>query len=176
LHDNLCDYFICGLCSQHVKQKLLSPIFTFQECKAITQEAAHKDSHGGEAGASGGVNEMKCDNRKSRGRFQKRGKGHARDGKSGQPTGDNKQDNCRYKGTECFKFHKTGHLQSKCPHRKPSPKPWKEREHVRLAEGSEELGASDSEDCFRTSIFISESESHDSKISAPAVKVPDCVD
>ena len=59
--------------------------------EAITQEAARKDvkdiadSHGGEASASGdsrGVNEVTRDNRKSRGRFSKRGKGHARSGAS----------------------------------------------------------------------------------------------
>ena len=52
LNDNR---FICGLRSQHVKQKLLSKNFTFQEVvnEAIAQEAARKDvkdiadSHGG---------------------------------------------------------------------------------------------------------------------------------
>ena len=45
LNDNLRDCFICGLRSQHVKQKLLSKNFTFQEAvnEAIVQEAAHKD-------------------------------------------------------------------------------------------------------------------------------------
>ena len=94
--------------------------------EAIAQEAARKDvkdiadSYGGETSASGdsrGVNEVTRVNRKSRGRFLKRGKGHARDGKSGQPAGDKKrcfrcgltnhtQDNCRYKGAECFKCAK----------------------------------------------------------------------
>ena len=89
LNDNR---FICGLRSQHVKQKLLSKKFTFQEAvnEAITQEAASKgvkdiaDAHGGETSATGdrgGVNDMTRDNRKSGGRFSKRGKGHARDGK-----------------------------------------------------------------------------------------------
>ena len=92
LNDNLRDRFICGLRSQHVKQKLLSKNFTFQEAvnEAIAQEAARKDvkdiadSHGGEtsaSGDSGGVNDVTRDNRKSRGHFSKRGKGHARDGK-----------------------------------------------------------------------------------------------
>jgi len=134
VNDNLRDRFICGLCSQHVKQKLLSRNFTFQEAvnEAIAQEAARKDvkriaySHGEETSAcgdSGGVNEVTCDNRKSRGRFSKQGKGHARDGKSGQFAGDKKrcfrcglmnhtQDNYRHNGAECFKCHKTGHLQS----------------------------------------------------------------
>jgi len=48
--------FICGLRSQHVKQKLLSRTFTFQEAvnEVIAQEAARKDvkdiadSHGPE--------------------------------------------------------------------------------------------------------------------------------
>ena len=92
LNDNLRDRFICGLRSQHVKQKLLSKNFTFQEAvnEAIAQEAARKDvkdiadSHGGEtsaSGDSGGVNDVTRDNRKPRGRFSKRGKGHASDGK-----------------------------------------------------------------------------------------------
>ena len=194
LNDNLRDRFICGLRSQHVKQKLLSKNFTFQEAvnEAIAQEAARKDvkniadSHGGEtsaSGDSGGVNDVTRDNRKSRGRFSKRGKGHARDGKSGQSAGDKKrcfrcgltnhtQDNCRYKGAECFKCHKTGQLQSECPNGKSSPKPKKDRQHVRLAEDFKELETSDTEDGFRASIFSLESESEDLKISAPAVKVP----
>ena len=194
LNDNLGDRFICGLRSQHVKQKLLSKNFTFQEAvnEAIAQEAASKDvkdiadSHGGEtsaSGDSGGVNDVTRDNRKSRGRFSKRGKGHARDGKSGQSAGDKKrcfrcgltnhtQNNCRYKGAECFKCHKTGHLQSECPNGKSSPKPKKDRQHVRLAEDFKELETSDSEDGFRASTFSLESESEDLKISAPAVKVP----
>ena len=82
LNDNLRDRFICGLRSQHVKQKLLSRNFTFQEAvnEAIAKEAARKDvkdivdSHGGETSASGdtgGVNEVTHDNRKSRFRFMK---------------------------------------------------------------------------------------------------------
>ena len=86
--------------------------------KAIAGEVAGKDgkdiaaSYEGETSASGdsrGVNEVTRVNRKSRGRFLKRGKGHARDGKSGQPAGDKKRcfrlgltnhtlDNCRYEG------------------------------------------------------------------------------
>ena len=126
---------------------------------------------------------MTRDNRKSRGRFSKQGKGHARDGKAGQSAGDKKrrfrcgltnhtQDNCRYKGAECFKCHKTGHLQIECPNAKCSPKPKKDRQHVRLAEDCKELETSDSEDGFRASIFSLESESQYLKISAPAVKVP----
>ena len=125
--------------------------------EAIAQEAVLnkevKDiaaSYGGETSASGdsrGVNEVTRVNRKSRGRFLKRGKAHARDGKSGQPVGDKKRcfyfgltnhtlDNCRYKGAECYKCHKTGHLQSECPSEKRSPKPKKDRPHVGLAEDS----------------------------------------
>ena len=98
--------------------------------EAIAQDAARKDvkdiadSHGRENSASGdsrGVNEVRCDNRKSRSRFSKRGKGHARDGKRGQASGDKKRcfrcgltnhtkDNCRYKGAECFMCLKTVHL------------------------------------------------------------------
>ena len=68
--------------------------------EAIAQGAARKDvkdiadSHWRETSASGdsrGVNEVVCDNRKSRGRFSKRGKGHAKDGKSGQAAGDKKR-------------------------------------------------------------------------------------
>ena len=153
---------LCGLRSQHVKQKLLTRNLTFQETvsEEIAQEAARKDlkdiadSHWGETSASGdseGVNEVTRDNRKSRGGFSKGGKGHARDGKSGQSAGDKKrcfrcglanyaQDSCRYKSAECFKCHKTGYLQSEYPNGKSSPKPKKDRQHVRLAEDSEELG------------------------------------
>ena len=121
LNDNLRDRFICGLRSQHVKQKLLSKNFTFQEAvnEAIAQEAARKDvkdiadSHGGETSASV----------------------------------------CRYKGAECFKCHKTGHLQSECPNGKFSPKPKKDRQHVRLAEDFNELETRDSEDGFHASMF-----------------------
>ena len=92
LNDNLRDRFICGLRSQHIKQKLLSRNFTFQEAvsEAIAPEAASKDvkdivdSHVGKTSASGdsrSVNKVTRDNRKSRGRFSKREKGHARDGK-----------------------------------------------------------------------------------------------
>ena len=172
----------------------MSRNLTFQEAvsEAIAQEAARKDvkniadSHGGEASAcgdSGGVNVVTRDNRKSRGRFSKRGIGHARDEKSGHPAGDKKrcfrcgltnhtQDNCRYKGAECFKYHKTGHLQSECPNGKCSPKPKKDRQYVRLAEDFEKLETSDSEDGLHASIFTLESKSQDLKISAPAVKVP----
>jgi len=64
------------------------------------------------------------------------------------------------------------HLQSECPNVKFPPKPKKDRQHVRLAADSEELGPSDSEDGFHASIFTLDSESQDLKISAPAVKVP----
>ena len=58
--------------------------------EAIAQEATRKDvkdiadSHGGKTSVSsdsGGVNEVTHDNRKSRGRFSKQGKGHERDKK-----------------------------------------------------------------------------------------------
>ena len=52
------------------------------------------------------------------------------------------------------------------------PKPKKDRQHVCLAEDSEELGASDSEDGFHASIFTVESKTHHLKIPAPAVKFP----
>ena len=168
--------------------------FTFQEAvnEAITQEAARKDvkdvadSNGGEtsaSGDSGGVNNVTHDNRKPCGCFSKQGKGHARDRKSGQSARDKKrcfcggltnhtQDNCRYKGAECFKCHKTGHLQSECLDGKSSPKPKKDSQHVRLTEDFKEPETSDSEDGFRWSFFSIESESQDYKISAPAVKVP----
>ena len=82
------------------------------------------------------------------------------------------QDNCRYKGAECFKYYKTGHLQSECPNGKSSSKPKKDRQHVHLAEDFKELETSDSEDGFHASIFSLESESQDLKISSPAVEVP----
>ena len=63
-------------------------------------------------------------------------------------------------------------MQSECPNGKFSPKPKKDRQHVRLAEDFKELETSDSEDGFRASIFSLESEPQDLKISAPAVKVP----
>ena len=138
--------------------------------EAIAQEAARKDvkdiadSHGGETSA-------------------KRGTFHPRDGKSGQSAGDKKRcfrcgltnhtpDNCRYKGAECFKCHKTGHLQSECLNGKSSPKPRKDRQHIRLSADFKELETSDSEDGFHASIFSLESESQDLKISSPAVEVP----
>ena len=93
MNDNLRDRFICGLRSQHDKQKLLSSNFTFQEAvsEAIAQGAARKvvkdiaASYGGETSASGEsrrVNEVTRVNRKSRGRFSRRAKDHARDEKS----------------------------------------------------------------------------------------------
>ena len=63
-------------------------------------------------------------------------------------------------------------MQSECPSEKRSPKPKKDRQHVRLAEDSEELGTSDSEDGFHASIFTLESKTQHLKISAPAVKDP----
>ena len=107
---NLRDRFIYGLRS-HVKQKLLSKNSTFQEAvnEAIAQEAACKDvkdiadSHGGETSARGdrgGVNDVTRDNRKSRGCFTKRGKGHARDVKSGLSAGGKKR---------CFRCGLTNH-------------------------------------------------------------------
>ena len=63
-------------------------------------------------------------------------------------------------------------MQSECPNGKCSPKKKKDRQHVRLAEDSEELGASDSEDGFHASILTFKSKSQDLKISIPAVKVP----
>ena len=187
LNDNLSDHFICGLHSQHVKQKLLSKNFTFQEAvnEAIAQEAARKDvkdiagSYEGETSASGnssGVNDVMLENRKSHGRFSKRGKGYARGGKSDQSTEDKKgcfrcgltndtQDNCIY-------CHKTDHLQSRCHNGKSSPKRKKDRQHVRLAEDFKELETSYSEDGFCASIFSLEFESQDLKLSAPTVKVP----
>ena len=52
------------------------------------------------------------------------------------------------------------------------PKPKKDRQHVRLAEDSEELRASNSEDGFHASTFTVESKTHHLEISAPAVKFP----
>ena len=63
-------------------------------------------------------------------------------------------------------------MQSECPNGKFSPKPKKDRQHVRLSEDFKELETSDSEDGFYPSILSLESESQDLKISAPAVKVP----
>ncbi|XP_044167480.1 uncharacterized protein C683.02c-like [Acropora millepora] len=125
---------------------------------------------GGETSASGEsrrVNKVTRVNRKSRGRFSRRAKDHARDEKSSQLVRDKKRclrcgltnhthDNCRYKGAECFKCHKTGRLQSECLSEKRSPKPKKHRQHVRLAKDSEKLGRSDSEDGFHAPIFTLE--------------------
>ena len=51
-----------------------------------------------------------------------------------------------------------------------SPRPKKDRQHVRLAEDSEELRASDSEDGFQASIFSVESKTHHLKISAQQLR------
>ena len=63
-------------------------------------------------------------------------------------------------------------MQSECPNGKSSPKPKKDRQHVRLAEDFKELETSDSEDGFPASVFSLESESHDLNITAPAIKIP----
>ena len=63
-------------------------------------------------------------------------------------------------------------MQSECPSEKRSPKTKKDRQHVRLAKDSEELGTSDSEDGFHASIFTLKSKKQHLKISAPAVKDP----
>ena len=42
-------------------------------------------------------------------------------------------DNCKYKNSECFRRHKTGHLQSECRNTK-SPRQKAERKHVRHAD------------------------------------------
>jgi len=61
LNNTVCDRFVCGLHSQHVKQKLLSRNFTVQEAvnEAIAQEAARKDVQTSAGGDNGGVNEVK---------------------------------------------------------------------------------------------------------------------
>ena len=63
-------------------------------------------------------------------------------------------------------------MQSEYPSEKRFPKPKKDRQHVRLAEDSEELETSDSEDGFHASILTLESKTQHSKISVPAVTVP----
>jgi len=82
--------------------------------EAIAEEAACKDikdiadSHAGETSArgdNGGVKKVTRDNRKSRGRFLKGGKGHARDEKSGQSSGDQKH---------CFRCGLTNHTEDNC--------------------------------------------------------------
>ena len=134
------------------------------------------------------MNKVHYDNRKSRGRGSKSGGGHPTDGKSGQSTADKKRcyrcdltnhthDDCKYKSAECFKCLKTGHLQSECRSGKPSPRRGKERHYVRHTEQDyEEQTTDESENSFLASIFslesVAHSESRDSGISAPAVKVP----
>ena len=137
----------------------------------LAQEAARKDvldvkdisdSHEGEKSesiGSGGVKEVKRDNRKSRCHFQSEVKitqdqaagGRKRCHRCGLT--NHTPDNFRHKGTECYKCRKTGHLQSECPNVKPPPKQWSERQHVRHAEqdcGEQE--ESDLEDDFNASI------------------------
>ena len=129
LNDSLRDRFICGLRSEQIKRKLLSTNFTFQEAvdTAIAQETAQKDvrdlGSNSQSENPASVNKVKRDNLSSRNRTSAPDRRHGKNDKQTQPTGvkqrcfrcgltNHSSDNCKYKNSECFRCHKTGHLQS----------------------------------------------------------------
>ena len=195
LNDSLRDRFICGLRSEQIKRKLLSTNFTFQEAvdTAIAQETAQKDvrdlgSISQSENPSASVNKVKRDNLSSRNRTSAPDRRHSKNDKQTQPTGvkqrcfrcgltNHSSDNCRYKDSECFRCHKTGHLQSECRNTKSPRQKAERKQHVRHTDQDSEAEVSEeAEDEFFGSIFsldgVHHTESRNSGISAPAVKVP----
>ena len=136
---------------------------------AIAQEIAQKDVRDLGANSQGensfsGVNKVKRDNQSSRGRWSGRRRGGS--GKQPQQTGDHKNrcfrcgltnhtpDSCKYKDSECFKRHRTGHLQSECRNEKPPPKRMTGKRHAHHTNlDSEAVVSDDSADAFLGSIF-----------------------
>ena len=195
LNDSLRDRFIWGLRSEQIKRKLLSTNFTFQEAvdTAIAQETAQKDvrdlgSISQSENPSASVNKVKRDTSSSRNRTSAPDRRHGKNDKQTQPTGvkqrcfrcgltNHSSDNCKYKDSECFRRHKTGHLQSECRNTKSPRQKAERKQHVRHADqDSEAEGSEETEDEFFGSIFsldgVHHTESRNSGISAPAVKVP----
>ena len=195
LQDSLRDRFICGLCSEQIKRKLLSANYTFQEAfdAAIAQETAQKDVQTLGSNSLGlrspaGVNKVRRDNLASRNRTYTTGRHNARNDKQMQPTGatqrcfrcgltNHSPDKCKYKDFECHRCHQKGHLRSECRNTKP-PRPKAEgRQHVRLADQDAAGEAPEGgEDQFFDSIFnldgAQPSVSQNSGMATPAVKVP----
>ena len=90
-------------------------------------------------------------------------------------------DSCKYKDSECFKCHRTGHLQSECRNEKPPLKRMTGKRHVHHTNlDSEAVVSDDSAVEFLGSIFnLGESQKQGSRksgVSAPAVKVPVLID
>ena len=158
---------------------------------AIAQETAQKDvrdlGSNSQSENTAGVNKVNRGNLSSRSRTSAPDRRHGKNDKQTQPTGvkqrcfrcgltNHSSDNCKYKDSECFRCHKTGHLQSECRNTK-SPCQKAERKHVRHADQDSEAEVSEeTEDEFFGSIFsldgVHHTESRNSGISAPAVKVP----
>ena len=195
LNDSLRDRFICGLRSEQIKRKLLSTNFTFQEAvdTTIAQETAQKDvrdlgSISQSENPSASVNKVKRDNLSSCNRTSAPDRRHDKNDKQTQPTGvkqrcfrcgltNHSSDNCKYKDSECFRCHKTGHLQSECRNTKSPRQKAERKQHVRHADQDSEAEVSEeTEDEFFGLIFsldgVHHTESQNSGISAPAVKVP----
>ena len=66
-------------------------------------------------------------------------------------------DKCKYKDSECFNCHLTGHLQSECSNAKPPPKKIASKQHVHHTEQDSETGLQDNTaDEYLGSIFATE--------------------
>ena len=107
LNDIPRDRFICGLCAEQIKCKLLSANFTSQEAvdAAIAQEIAQEDVRhfGGNPygeSSSSGVNQVKRDNVWSRGRSV--GRRHQRKRCFRCGLANYTPDKCKYKDSECL--------------------------------------------------------------------------